>query len=112
MALPEHRHARCSVSFQFPEGLSSAVGMRKAGRSKAYVLGLWVTIAVLSGGASLAGAALLGGVAQAVLATINCNILLVRRHSESTPKIKLSWARRKPSSLFAHRLVNGPKYCR
>jgi ZIP family zinc transporter len=43
-----------------PEGLSSALGMRKAGRSTAYVFGLWITIAVLSGGASLLGAALLG----------------------------------------------------
>ena len=43
----------------FPEGLSSAVGMRRAGRSKAYVIGLWAAIAVLSALASLGGAALL-----------------------------------------------------
>ncbi len=32
-----------------PEGLSSAAGMRKAGRSAVYVLGLWVGIALVSG---------------------------------------------------------------
>jgi ZIP family zinc transporter len=54
-----------------PEGLSSAVGMRKAGRGKAYVLSLWIGIAVLSGGASLLGAALLGNSPPALLATVN-----------------------------------------
>jgi ZIP family zinc transporter len=38
-----------------PEGLSSAAGMRKAGRSPAYVFILWVVIAVVSGLASLCG---------------------------------------------------------
>jgi ZIP family zinc transporter len=55
----------------FPEGLSSAVGVKKAGRSKAYVFGLWCSIAVISGTASLAGAALLGGAPPQVLATVN-----------------------------------------
>lgn len=32
-----------------PEGLSSASGMKKAGRSKLYVFGLWTSIALLSG---------------------------------------------------------------
>ncbi|WP_249998624.1 ZIP family metal transporter [Actinoplanes sp. M2I2] len=53
-----------------PEGLASAAGMRHAGRSKAYVFGLWTGIAVLSGIASWAGYALLGGVPAAVLAGI------------------------------------------
>ena len=53
-----------------PEGLSSAAGMRQAGRSRAYVLGLWATIAVVSGLAALAGYTLLGGVAPGVLAAI------------------------------------------
>lgn len=38
-----------------PEGLSSAAGMRKAGRSIGYVAGVWVGIAVISGVASLIG---------------------------------------------------------
>ncbi len=38
-----------------PEGLSSAAGMRHAGRSAAYVFGVWSVIAVLSGIASLCG---------------------------------------------------------
>lgn len=54
-----------------PEGLSSALGMKKAGRSKAYVFGLWIGIAVLSGLAALLGAALLGGAPPALLATVN-----------------------------------------
>jgi ZIP family zinc transporter len=33
----------------FPEGLSSALGMRSAGRSAGYIFGLWSAIAVLSG---------------------------------------------------------------
>src|SRR5690242_8316785 len=38
-----------------PEGLSSAAGMRHAGRSIGYVAGVWVGIAVISGIASLVG---------------------------------------------------------
>ncbi len=38
-----------------PEGLSSAVGMKKSGRSKTYVFGLWSAIALLTGIASLTG---------------------------------------------------------
>jgi ZIP family zinc transporter len=38
-----------------PEGLSSAAGMRHAGRSATYVFGVWITIAVLSGIASWVG---------------------------------------------------------
>lgn len=41
-----------------PEGLSSAAGMRHAGRSATYVFGVWITIAVLSGIASWLGYAL------------------------------------------------------
>ena len=39
----------------FPEGLSSAAGMKKAGRSAAYIFGVWGAIAVCSGIASLVG---------------------------------------------------------
>jgi ZIP family zinc transporter len=38
-----------------PEGISSSAGMRKAGRSAVYVFGVWTTIAVACGLASLAG---------------------------------------------------------
>jgi ZIP family zinc transporter len=38
-----------------PEGLSGAAGMKKAGRSRAFVYGLWGSIAILSGLAALAG---------------------------------------------------------
>ena len=38
-----------------PEGLSSSAGMRKAGRSAAYVFGVWTAIAIACGLASLAG---------------------------------------------------------
>jgi zinc transporter, ZIP family len=38
-----------------PEGLSSAAGMKKAGRSVLYVFGLWAAIAIVSGLASLVG---------------------------------------------------------
>jgi zinc transporter, ZIP family len=38
-----------------PEGLSSAAGMKQAGRSKLYVFGVWTVIAVLSALASVAG---------------------------------------------------------
>jgi ZIP family zinc transporter len=54
-----------------PEGLSSAAGMKKAGRSKTYVFGLWITIALISGAAALAGAALLGSASHELMATVN-----------------------------------------
>jgi ZIP family zinc transporter len=38
-----------------PEGLSSAAGMKRAGRSLRYVFGVWGLIAVVSGTAALAG---------------------------------------------------------
>jgi ZIP family zinc transporter len=38
-----------------PEGLSSAAGMRDAGRSRAYVFGVWTVIAAASAFASLLG---------------------------------------------------------
>ena len=54
-----------------PEGLSSAVGMKKAGRSKAYVFGLWGGIALLSGLSACLGAALLGGASPVLLSMVN-----------------------------------------
>ncbi|MFC8304706.1 ZIP family metal transporter [Specibacter sp. NPDC057265] len=38
-----------------PEGLSSAAGMKKSGRSAGYVFGVWVGIALMSGMAALLG---------------------------------------------------------
>jgi len=38
-----------------PEGLSSAAGMKKAGRSPSYIFGVWAVIAGLSGVAALLG---------------------------------------------------------
>ncbi len=54
-----------------PEGLSSASGMRNAGRSPAYVFGLWGAIALLSALAATLGAALLGGADPKLLALVN-----------------------------------------
>lgn len=51
-----------------PEGLSSAAGMRKAGRSARYVFGVWGGIALVSGLASLAGYTLFNGVSEEVMA--------------------------------------------
>ncbi len=38
-----------------PEGLSSAAGMKKAGRKPLYVFGVWIGIALISGMAAFAG---------------------------------------------------------
>lgn len=51
-----------------PEGLSSSAGMRKAGRSAAYVFGVWIAIAVACGLASLAGYAIFDGLSPFVVA--------------------------------------------
>jgi zinc transporter, ZIP family len=53
-----------------PEGLSSAAGMKRAGRSPSYVFGLWSGIAVLSGLAALVGYLALGGAAPEVVGAI------------------------------------------
>lgn len=44
-----------------PEGLSSAAGMKRSGRSASYVFGVWGAIAVSSGAAGLLGCLLLQG---------------------------------------------------
>lgn len=51
-----------------PEGLSSASGMRKAGRSVKYVFLLWTGIAVISGIAALCGYVLFAGFSEDVIA--------------------------------------------
>lgn len=38
-----------------PEGLSSSVGMKRAGRSRGFIFGLWAAIAIISGIAALLG---------------------------------------------------------
>ena len=53
-----------------PEGLSSAAGMRRAGRSRRYVFGLWTGIALVSGLASMLGYGLTAGVPPVWLAGI------------------------------------------
>jgi ZIP family zinc transporter len=53
-----------------PEGLSSAAGMKRAGRSARYVFGVWGGIALISGLAALVGYVALDGVSTAVLAVI------------------------------------------
>jgi ZIP family zinc transporter len=53
-----------------PEGLSSAAGMKRAGRGAGYVFGVWVGIAVASGIAALLGVVLLQGASAATIATI------------------------------------------
>lgn len=53
-----------------PEGLSSAAGMKSAGRPAGYVFGVCGGIAVVSGLAALAGNALLGGAPPELIAVI------------------------------------------
>jgi ZIP family zinc transporter len=55
----------------FPEGLSSATGMKRAGRSTGYVFGLWSVIVLVSGLSALAGAALLDGASHQIVATVD-----------------------------------------
>lgn len=51
-----------------PEGLSSAAGMKKAGRSATYIFGIWGAIALASGLAALAGQTLFSGFSPGVIA--------------------------------------------
>lgn len=53
-----------------PEGLSSAAGMKRNGRSAAYVFGVWGGIALASGVAALVGYLALGGAPPEVVAVI------------------------------------------
>ncbi len=50
------------------EGLSSAAGMKKAGRSTAYIFGVWGGIAIISGIAALLGYALFSHFSQEIIA--------------------------------------------
>jgi ZIP family zinc transporter len=51
-----------------PEGLSSAAGMRRAGRSRRYVFGLWTAIAIISALAAVAGDVVFSGFSADVIA--------------------------------------------
>ncbi|WP_460905226.1 ZIP family metal transporter [Spirosoma areae] len=51
-----------------PEGLSSAAGMKKAGRSMGYVMGVWLGIALISGLAALLGYSLFQNYSNSVIA--------------------------------------------
>ncbi|MBB2921766.1 ZIP family zinc transporter [Cellulomonas cellasea] len=53
-----------------PEGLSSAAGMKRAGRGPRYVFGVWGAIAAASGLAAALGAAALGGASPTTVAVI------------------------------------------
>ncbi|WP_085810159.1 ZIP family metal transporter [Sphingomonas sp. TZW2008] len=53
-----------------PEGLSSAAGMKKAGRSATYVFGVWGAIAVASGIAALLGNLLLADAGKDTIAAV------------------------------------------
>jgi zinc transporter, ZIP family len=53
-----------------PEGLSSAAGMKRNGRSARYVFGVWIGIAVASGLAGLIGCLVLQGASAATIAVI------------------------------------------
>src|SRR4051795_11945426 len=62
-----------------PEGLTSAAGMKRNGRSARYVFGVWVGIAVASGLAALLGYVLLGGAppeAEAVITAVAAGAIL------------------------------------
>ncbi len=51
-----------------PEGLSSAAGMKKAGRPAAYVFGVWGGIALVSGVAALLGYSVFGNFSDEIVA--------------------------------------------
>lgn len=51
-----------------PEGMSSSSGMKRAGRSKKYIFGLWLGIAVISGIASLLGYSVFSNFSTGVIA--------------------------------------------
>jgi ZIP family zinc transporter len=60
-----------------PEGLSSAAGMKKSGRSAGYVFGVWSTIAVVSGLAALLGyVAVITAVAAGAILTMIADTMI------------------------------------
>ncbi|MEU5891643.1 ZIP family zinc transporter [Streptomyces sp. NPDC047461] len=53
-----------------PEGLSSSAGMKKAGRTKGYVFGVWAAIAAASTVSSVLGYTVVGSLSPAVIAAV------------------------------------------
>ncbi|MEU8577147.1 ZIP family metal transporter [Streptomyces asoensis] len=53
-----------------PEGLSSSAGMKRAGRSKGYVFGVWGAIAAASTLSAVLGYTVVGGFSTAVIAAV------------------------------------------
>lgn len=53
-----------------PEGLSSSAGMKRAGRGKGYVFGIWAAIAAASTGSAILGYTVVGGFSDAVIAAV------------------------------------------
>jgi ZIP family zinc transporter len=53
-----------------PEGLSSAVGMKRAGRSARYIFGVWSAIALISGLAAALGNVMLSGAPPRLIAGV------------------------------------------
>ncbi|MFD9389391.1 ZIP family metal transporter [Streptomyces sp. NPDC060000] len=53
-----------------PEGLSSSAGMRRAGRGKGYVFGVWGAIAAASTASAVLGYTVVGGFSTAVIAAV------------------------------------------
>ena len=53
-----------------PESLSAAVGLRKAGRSVRWIVGLWLGVAVVSAVAAAVGFAVLGGAPGSTVAAV------------------------------------------
>lgn len=51
-----------------PEGLSSASGMKKAGRSAGYIFGVWAAIAIVSGIAALLGNTIFSHASEKIIA--------------------------------------------
>ena len=53
-----------------PEGLSSAAGMKKAGRGRGYIFGVWIGIAVASAIAAMIGNVALAGTSPEIVAAV------------------------------------------
>jgi ZIP family zinc transporter len=53
-----------------PEGLSAAAGMKKAGHSTAYILGLWGAVVLVSAASALFGYLFLAGASENIIAAI------------------------------------------
>ena len=95
-----------------PEGLSSSAGMKTAGKSKAYIFGIWTAIALISGIASLAGYLIFGHYSPAVTAATTAvaagailsmiaNTMMPKllRKSATSPALLPYWASWRPFAL-------------